>query len=568
MRHFTGTARTRTASRRGSTHFGARLIIWLSIMALLSAPAFGATRPIVVGTFGMVASNHPLASMAGMKILEQGGNAVDAAIATAAALGVVEPYLSGPGGDGFMQIYWAATNQSYVLNFNGRSPMALTADHFGTRIDSRGPLTALIPGAPAGWDAARKRFGTMTLHQILQPAIHLAENGYPLTAFGQSQHRSAQAFFIDWDEAGAQAWWNGEWEPPALGAIVRNTRLAQTYRIMAEQGVEAFYKGSIADEIIAFVNKHGGVFSKEDFENFQVEWVEPLHTNYRGYDIFTPRPNSSGGLAVAQILNIIEGFDIASMGVNSPEYIHVMIEAIKLAAADRAEWSGDPDFLDVEIPYDLLLSKEYAAERRALIDLERAATDVDAGVSRTGTSHISVVDQYGNMVALTVTLGSTWGSGVVAGETGVILNNGVYWFNLDPESPAFVEGGKRTRWNMTPTMVSKDGRPFMVLGTPGGDGIWQTIPQVLTKIIDFGMDIQEAIESPRFRWTLSGVTIRPESRIPSDVFEALELMGHVVDPYPEYTTGVGGVNGIVVDPDSGALMGGADPRRDGYVIGW
>lgn len=527
-----------------------------------------ATRPVVVGTFGMVASNHPLASMSGMQILLQGGNAVDAAIATAAALGVVEPYLSGAGGDGFMMIYWAATDEIYFLNFTGRAPKALTAAHFGDRIPTRGPLVVLVPGAVAGWETAIKRFGSMTLHQVLQPAIQLAENGYPLTQFGEENHRSAQALFLDWDEAGAQAWWGGNWQPPKLGDIIKNHKLARTYRILAEKGAEAFYRGELAEEIVRFVQKHGGVLTLEDMASYQPRWEEPLHTNYRGIDIYTPRPNSSGGLAVSQILNIVEGFDLKSMGVNSADYIHVMVEAIKLAAADRAEWSGDPDFMDVEIPFDLLLSKDYAAERRALIDMNRAMTNVPPGVSQPGTSHVSVVDQFGNMVSMTVTLGSNWGSGVVAGETGVILNNGILWFELDPESPAYVEGGKRTRWNMSPVIASKDGKPFLVLGTPGGDGIWQTLPQVITKLVDFGMDIQSAIESPRFRWTIGTLTVRPESRIPQEVLDELAARGHDVQPYPEWTSNVGGVNGIIVDPETGAMMGGADPRRDGYVIGW
>ncbi len=562
--------------RRGADRFAAPglrfLVVALLVGGLLAgavAPAWAqATRPIVVGTFGMVASNHPLASMAGMRILFQGGNAVDAAVATAAALGVVEPYLSGAGGDGFMMIYWAATDEMYFLNFSGRAPRALTAAHFGDRIPPRGPLNALIPGGVAGWEAAIKRFGSMSLHQVLQPAIHLAENGYPLTEFGAENHRSAQALFLDWDEAGAKAWWNGSLEPPKLGDMITNHKLARTYRIIAEKGADAFYRGELAEEIVRFIQRHGGVFTLEDMASYQPRWEEPLHTNYRGVDIYTPRPNSSGGLAVPQILNIVEGYDLKSMGVNSADYIHVMVEAIKLAAADRAEWSGDPDFMDVEIPYDLLLSKEYAAERRALIDMNRANANVPPGVEQPGTSHLSVVDQFGNMVSMTVTLGSTWGSGVVAGETGVLLNNGVNWFELDPNSPAYVEGGKRTRWNMTPTIASKDGRPFLVLGTPGGDGIWQTIPQLITKLIDFEMDVQTAIESPRFRWSIGTLTVRPESRIPADVLDELRARGHNIQLYPDWTTGVGGMNAIIVDPETGAMMGGADPRRDGYVVGW
>lgn len=555
-------------ARRSSKLLALVLVVMLAVVSLAGIVGAESTRPVVAGTFGMVAANHPLASMAGMNILMNGGNAVDAAVATAASLGVVEPYLSGAGGDGFMMIYWAATDQISFLNFSGRAPQALSSEHFGNQIPSRGPLVALIPGAPAGWETALKRFGSMTLHQVLQPAIHLAESGYPLTSFGESNHRSAQALFLDWDESGAEAWWNGSLFPPKIADIIRNPRLATTYRILAEQGAEAFYRGEIAEEIVNFVQKHGGVFTMDDMANFAPRWEEPLHTNYRGIDVYTPRPNSSGGLAIPQILNIMEDYDVASMGVNSADHAHLLIEAIKLAAADREEWSGDPDFMDVEIPYDTLLSKEYAAERRARIDMQRAASDVPPGISQPGTTHLSVVDQYGNMVSMTVTLGSGWGSGVVAGDTGVVLNNGILWFSTDPESPAFVEGGKRTRWNMSPIIASQSGKPFLVLGTPGGDSIWQTLPQVLTKLIDFDMDIQSAIESPRFRWMLGGTTVRFESRFDQDVLAELDARGHDVGTYADYTSSVGGVNGIIVDPNTGAIMGGADPRRDGYVIGW
>lgn len=316
----------RFGSRRGFKLFVFMVAALVAVTTFVSTVSAEATRPVVVGTYGMVAANHPLASMAGMQVLMDGGNAVDAAVATAASLGVVEPYLSGAGGDGFMMIYWAATDEIRFLNFSGRAPQALSAEHFGSTIPSRGPLVALIPGAPAGWETALKRFGSMTMHQVLQPAIHLAENGYPLTTYGADNHRSAQALFIDWDESGAEAWWDGSLFPPGIADIVRNTKLASTYRILAEQGAAAFYHGEIAEQIVDFVQKHGGVFTMEDMANFAPRWEEPLHSNYRGVDVYTPRPNSSGGMAISQVLNIIEGYDLASMGVNSADHVHVLVE--------------------------------------------------------------------------------------------------------------------------------------------------------------------------------------------------------------------------------------------------
>lgn len=556
--------------------FVRRSLFPLVTAALLAATTMvsAQTRPVVGGTHGMVASNHPQASFAGIEMLMQGGNAVDAAIATAAALGVVEPYLSGLGGDGFMLIYDAETEEINFLNFNARSPGQLSVENFAEqlerndgRIDRRGPLNSLIPGAAAGWAAAQERYGTLDAATLLEPSIRMARNGYPATAFAVGQHSNAMSIFLDWDEAGANAWWDGEVRPPQVGDLIYNTRLADTYEIMAENGFMSFYDSSITEEIVRFNNLHGGVFTLEDFQGLEATWHEPLTTNYRGYDIYTPRPNSSGGLAIPQILNVLEGYDLVAMGENSAEYIHVMAEAIKLAAADRTEWSGDPEFMENEIPYDVLLSKEYADERRALIDLEQASGEFPAGVEQPGTSHITVVDSAGNMVAMTVTLGSGWGSGFIAGETGVVLNDAINWFEFDETSPAYIEPGKRTRWNMSPTIIVRDGEPFAALGTPGGTGIWQTLPQVITKLIDFELDIQSAIESPRFVWTLSTTTIRPEARM-ADAFEQLEAWGHTVNPHPEWTSSVGGVNGIVVNRETGVLLGGADPRRDGYVIGW
>jgi gamma-glutamyltranspeptidase len=525
-------------------------------------------RPVVGGTRGMVASNHPAASMAGVEVMIRGGNAFDAAIAVGAALGVVEPMMSGLGGVGWMILYAAETGETHVLNFGGRSPSALSASHFQDRIGNRGPLVALVPGSAAAWEALSKRFGTMAPDALMEPAIRLARDGYTLTAFGAARHAEVATVFQDWDRLGARAWWGGNDTPPRQGDIVRNPDLAATYERLAREGYPAFYRGETAREIAGAYQKYGGVLTEEDLAGYEVSWEAPIRTTYRGNELLGAAPNSSGGLAILQIMKILEGYDVRAMGLNTPEYIHHVVEATKLAAEDRARWAGDPDFMDERIPLDRLLSPEYAAEQRRRITPQRAAFVDRVGENQVGTTHYTVADGQGNMVAVTTTMGGGFGAGLVGGRSGVLLNNGVSWFELDPESPAFVEGGKRTRWNMGPTLVARDGVPFLALGTPGGTTIWQTQPQLLTKILDFGMDLQAAIESPRFRWELGGRTVRLEGRIPSPVLEGLEGLGHDAQHLVDWTSGVGGMNAIRIDRATGFLTGGADPRRDGYVIGW
>ena len=524
-------------------------------------------RPVVGGSRGMVTSNHPQASMAGIEIMMHGGNAFDAAVAVGAASGVVEPDVSGVGGIGWMILYRADTKEIHVLNFSGRTPAALTAAHFKEAISNRGPLTALVPGSAAAWATLSERFGTMKPAELLAPAIRLAENGYPLTAIGARSHVGMKQSFLDWDGLGAAAWWGGIKEPPKQGDRVRNRRLAQTYRALAEKGFVAFYRGDIAKEIASTFQRFGGVLTEQDFANYKVTWEKPIKTTYRGYEILTVAPNSSGGLATIQVLSILEGDDLKALGLNSAEYIHLLAEAIKLAAEDRARWVGDPELMKEPIPLDRLLSKEHATQLRARINPTRAALRPNTGVNQTGTTYYSVVDGQGNMVSVTTTMGGGFGSGLVGGMTGVVLNNGVSsWFELDPTSLAFVEGGKRPRANMAPVMIARDGVPLMVLGTPGGTTIWQTQPQLITKLLDFGLDIQSAIESPRFSWQLGGTTIRLESRIPVHVLDKLRAMGHNVQPVAEWA--VGAMNGIIIDRETGLLRGGADPRRDGYAIGY
>jgi gamma-glutamyltranspeptidase/glutathione hydrolase len=523
---------------------------------------------LLPGSPGMIATNQPLAAMAGMNILAAGGNAIDAAISAAAVLGVSEPYLSGLGGDGFMIVYWAETGDVQVLDFSGQAPAAVAdvlLEEGSIPVD--GPASAVVPGAAAGWEAARERYATLELAELLQPAIELAESGFPATAYAADAMSWAAGLFYEWDEIGALTWWNGELAPPGAGELILNERLAATYRKLAQDGLMSFYDGEVSRELLAAVNEHGGVISAEDFRSFSVGWSEPLHINYRGYDLFSPRLNSTGGLATMQIMKILEGFDVASWESQPGTYLHVLIEAVKLAAMDRVRWGGDPDFLAEPIPYERLLSDDYAAELREKIDMEHIAAARPVGGEQPGTSHISVVDAAGNRVALTMSIGSGWGSGFVAGETGIVLNNSLSLFNSDGDSAAYLEPRKRVPWNMAPMLVFREDLPWLALGTPGGTGIWQTMPQVLTRLIDFGQTLEEAIEAPRFRWLLSGDTVGIEDRFGDEVSAELASRGHQVRDYGSWSIAAGAVNGVerVTDhPPAGAV----DPRREGFVVGW
>jgi len=371
---------------------------------------------------------------------------------------------------------------------------------------------------------------------------------------------------------------------PEVGTICYNRDLAKTMKkvIAAEDkarflgrkkaieaGRDVFYKGEVAESIAKFYKENNGLISMKDLADFKAEWVEPISTNYRGYDIYTLPPNSSA-IAILEELNVMEGYNVKDLGHNSSEYIHLMTEAIKLARADRWKYVADPDF--IKAPIKGLVSKAYANKQRARIDPKKAAVyeQLSAGNpedTKGSTTHMCAADRNGNLVSLTNTLGSAFGSRVVVGDTGLFFSNGMNWADLQPDSVNKIEGGKRPRWNMCPTLVVKDGKPFMAIGTPGGEGIWQTIPQLIMNIIDFGMNIQDAIEAPRFIDSL-GVELRMEDRIPAEVQKALEKKGHKVKFIGNWTMAVGGMNGIMIDPASNAFMGGADPRREGYVIGW
>ncbi|MBT4137709.1 MAG: gamma-glutamyltransferase [Candidatus Latescibacteria bacterium] len=531
-------------------------------------------RSTVTGTQGMVASAHPLATLAGVRMLLNGGNAFDAVVAVAAALNVVEPYMSGIAGVGYALVRNAQDKTMRVLDYCGPTPHEARAELFHKVTDKdHGPRSCLVPGACAGWLELLAKHGTMSPAQVFAPAIELAENGYAVTV------RNAQ-FMSD---NGGHLYQTAEdvilsrGRAPLPGEILVQKNLAQTFRRVAEGGVEAFYRGDLAKEMVSYIQGEGGWLSEKDLAEFQPEWVEPIMTNYRGYDIYVPPPPSAG-FQILQTLNMLEGFDLAGMGHHAELALHLFIEAVKLGNADRVEYAADKD-----IDIDGLISKAYAAKRRALIG-ERAGVhrgeyypfaklpgEIEPGQPgdwlNECTTHFDVVDKDGNSVAITQSLGSGFGSGMVVGNTGMFLNNFIRWGDLVPGSPNCIRPNMKLDMCLSPMQVLQNGNLFSALGTPGSWGIQQTSVQFLTNVLDYNMNIQAGIEAPRFRLASEGTSASIESRVPDAVLKALEKRGHDIKRLPDWSPICGGAQGIVVDPDTGAMMGGADPRRDGYAIG-
>ncbi len=534
-----------------------------------------AHRPVVMGRRGAVASAHYLATLAGQRMLMQGGNAIDAAVAIAAALNVVEPYMSGMGGVGYMFIYDAKSGKRIVLDYNGRSPYAADISLYDSEeAKYTGMLSPLVPGAAAGWLDALETYGTMDRATVFAPAIEYAEGGVPISLVNHAFWTANEHRLRPYPTSVAQYLPGGV--VPQPGTILRQPDLARTFRLLVEGGKEAFYRGPIGAEIVRFSQENGGLLTQRDLDHFATQWVEPISVNYRGYEVYCPPPPCSG-IQYLQTLNILEGFDMAAMGQNTPDAIHHFAEAMKLAGADRAEYAPA-----LHPPTDGLLSKTYAARRRALIGTTagdaggerftsaKRAHEITAGnpyAMPQSTTHFDAADAHGNAVSVTQTLGAAFGSGVVFGNTGLAINDFMYWMDRDPASPNAIAPHKAVEQCLSPAQVWRDGKLFMCIGTPGSFGIMQTTPQMIANVLDHGFSIQAAIEAPRFR-TTSGTGLLMEGRFPIGVRDALAAMGHVIEVTEDWSVLVGGGQGIMVDPDSGALMGGADPRRDGYALAW
>lgn len=541
----------------------------------MAFPSYGNThRSTVTGTRGMIASAHPLASLAGARILLQGGNAFDAAITVASTLNVVEPYMSGIAGNGYMLFYSAEERTIRVLDYVGTSPYSASRGAFRTpEVMDIGIRSGMVPGACGGWMAALDRYGSMNREEIFAPAIELAENGYAVTV--KNAHFMAEVAPRLSPTAEKVIMARGR--TPLPGELLVQKDLARTLRKVVEGGAEVFYRGEIAQQIAQFCRENDGLITEQDLADFRVEWQEPISASYKGYELYCPPPPCSG-FQYLETLNILENDELKELGHNSAESLHLLIEAIRLASADRVEYACVPDS-----PITGLLSKGYAAAQRERIGRrasvsggerytkEKLPGEVIAGDPsewmRECTTHFDVVDSLGNAVAVTQSIGHPFGSGTILGETGMFLNNFINWFDFLPESPNVIAPHKRIEMCMSPCQIWKDGRVFAVLGTPGSHGILQTTAQVNLNLLEHGMNIQAAIEAPRIRLEHPGTDVGIESRISSEVRNDLTVRGHDVRLLPDWTALVGGAQGIVIDLDEGTFMGGADPRRDGYAIG-
>ncbi|HOI35032.1 Gamma-glutamyltranspeptidase [Mesotoga infera] len=557
-----------------------RKAILVSIMALMIVAMF-AVNPLNLygrdaeGRNGVVAAAKPEASEVGVKILEMGGNAVDAAIATAFALGVLEPNASGLGGGGFMIIKLANMDDAVVIDFRETAPSAAGPTFFNLDERNRvinyetiiGGKAIGVPGEVAGLLYALENFGTMSRAQVIQPAIEWAEKGIPVTVnlFSIINDNYEKIMMM---ENGAELYLKDGGIPYEIGETIVLKDLANTLRIIVEKGKDGFYKGEIAEKIVAEVQKRGGVITLEDLANYDLQIRKPVVGTYRDYTILSVPPASSGGTHIIELLNIMENFDLAALGDNTPETLHLWSEAMKLIFADRAKYMADTAFVDV--PLTGLTSKEYARTLAAKIDPSKPMESVAAGdpwqYESGSTTHLSVMDKEGNMVAITKSINYFFGSGVVVPGTGIIMNNHMDDFVPTPGSANSVEPGKRPLSSMSPTLVlDPQGRPYMTIGSPGATRIITTVAQVISNIIDHGMTIQQAILAPRVFRTASG-PMSIEGRISINAYNKLLEMGHQLTVRGDYDAYFGGVHGVLYNYDIGILFGGADPRRDGQAF--
>ena len=555
---------------------------------------FASNRPVVMGRRGMVSSGHPLASQAGVSTLQRGGNAVDAALAVAAAVSVVEPLMSGIGGDGFIMVYTKADDALQVINATGSAPDAATLERYqSTGIPMKGVLSTSVPSLLRGWTAMHNRYGTLSLSDILAPAIDLAANGFPVSHL-LAKNIAEDPMVCEFPTSAAVYARSGR--PVRAGELLYQEDLARTFERIATEGEGVFYEGEIGEAIVRFIKEQGGLITMRDLADQRVRWSDAISTTYRGHRVYEAPPNSSGHVLL-QELSLAERFDLRTLGCNTAESIHVMVEAKRLAFSDREAYMADPEWVEVPIPG--LLSKEYAAERAKLIDPDRAAATVAAGdpwryqgspppratagvsAPKEDTTCFCVVDQWGNAVSMLQSLQTAFGSSVIAGNTGVLLNNRMTYWHLDPNHIDALAPGKRVRHTMNPVMVfdESDGarKLALVCGTPGADTQVQTNFQMVTHVLDFGMNVAEAVEAPRWRHVQDGTEstiphtapdeLRMEARFSGDVLDGLRGRGHPVTSIGDWAASGSEVM-IQVDTETGALYGAADPRRDGYAIGW
>ena len=552
----------------------------LLILLLLSAPlgtsALGGEDVILggrdaTGQNGVIATGRAECTEIGLEILKQGGNAVDAAVAVGFALGVCEQQSSGIGGGGFMTVR-LANGDVFFIDFRDRSAAAASLDMW--EIDETGAVrneenkiggkAVAVPGDVKGLLYALDTWGTLSRGAVMAPAIEMAEDGFTVSHITSRDIKDAYRAIIRYDSTMA-IYLDEDGMPYEAGDVITNPDLARTLFLIADQGEEVFYRGEIAEKIVAAVQADGGCLTLEDFADYDIHVTEPVHGTYRGYDIYSSSLPSSGGTIIIEMLNILENFDVGSLDPESPAYFHLLSEVMKLCYADRAKYMGDPEYVDV--PVTGLTDKAYARALADVIDLNRSQT-YGAGdpwpFESDSTTSYSILDAAGNMVVVTKTVDATFASALVAEGTGILLNDTLYDFSTDPDSPNVVAGNKRPLSSMSPTLVVKDGQPVLALGAPGATRIISGVMQVITKVIDHGMDVQDAIDAVRMHDDFG--TLILERRVGEDVIDALRSMGHEVNASEVWFTFP--CVQAVARLDDGTLRGAADPRRDGKAAAY
>ena len=565
-------------SRRVYTFLVSILLFVSLLLVVLSAEA--EKKLPARGQKGMVSTSHPLASETGIKILKQGGNAIDAAVAIAFVLGVVEQYSSGIGGGSLVMIRLADSSEVLAVDARETAPLKSTRDMYlrdGEAVPDlsrTGVLAGGVPGTVAGLELILKKYGTMSLAEIMEPAIHYAENGFELTQRHVNAIKSSREKLEKFPTS-AKIYFSGD-QLPEVGALLVQHDLAVTLKTIASNGSHAFYKGEIAKKIVKFMEQNGGLITATDLASYQAKLRNPVYGTYRGYDVYSMPPPSSGGIHVIQILNILEGYDFRGTERYSAEFTHLLAEAMKLAFADRAHFLGDSDFVDV--PVAGLISKPYAEEQRSKINTDQVLELENHGnpvpYESENTTHFSVLDQDGNAVSITQTVNTSFGSGMIIEGTGIILNNEMDDFSAQPGVPNIyglvgaeansIAPQKRPLSSMSPTLLVKDDQTFMVIGSPGGPRIITTVVQSIINVIDYGMDIQAAVDAPRIhhQWKPNKLRIEADYRVDTSMLLAL---GHQIEKKGSWSL----AHGIIFEVNTGIIYGGADNRnQDSLAIGW
>ncbi|HSI68394.1 MAG TPA: gamma-glutamyltransferase [Planococcus sp. (in: firmicutes)] len=535
-------------------------------------------RPPAIGTQGAVASPNYLATQAGQEVIKQGGHAIDAAITMNTVLCVVYPHMAGLGGDLFSLIWDKDSGAVEAINGSGKSGQNVTSEFYLSKgydeIPQRGPLAAnTVPGTVHAWWEMHQKYGKVEWTELFTRAIHYAENGFPISNkfsdfLAEKQdvlqmHEETKSIFLKDDYLAKE------------GDLFKQPDLANSLKLIAEKGPSVFYEGELADKIIAGLEKHGGLLTKEDLESHQTEWQEPLQSTYRGYDVFQVRPNTQG-LASLIILNILEEFDLNEIGDNTPDYYHLMAEATKLAFLYRDEWVTDEN--DMKRKPEELIAKELGKELAGKIRFDQLTPELerkkDLPIFQTSrdTTYMCAVDNDGNTCSLIQSVYHEFGSGFIAEGTGFILQNRGSFFSLDENHPNCLKPGKKTFHTIIPAMMLKDGKPFMLYGSMGGEGQPQTQAAIATRVIDFGYNIQQAIEAPRWlhgkTWGADSETFKLEGRISDSITDELAKRGQLVERLGDWTGTMGHAQGIVFDHEKGTLSAGADPRGDGLGLSW